>query len=126
MTTYGQYLSIEGMKATADLSSSQYLAVKLASTAHGVKICSSTLDAAIGLLQNDPESGHPADVAYLGKAKGIANGSSVEIGSVLTCDTTGQLEPTTTDNHVIIGQSLTDAGAAGDIIEVLLLGAGRY
>ena len=49
-------INLGTLTAAADLSSKQYHFVKLAS-ATTVNVCSATTDRAIGILQNNPESG---------------------------------------------------------------------
>ena len=61
-------LHLTGLVASADLSAKQFYAVKLASTDGQVSVCSSTLDVAIGILQNDPASGQEADVLAFGES----------------------------------------------------------
>ena len=68
---YGSHdsLHIPGLLAGADLSSSQFLAVKLASTAKEVITVNASTDAAIGILQNNPADGEEAEVRFLGVSK---------------------------------------------------------
>ena len=125
MASYGEYVSLPGLKASATLAAKQYYAVKLASTAGEVAVCSSGTDVVIGLVQNDPAAGEAADVAALGVALGYAS-TAITRGTALATNTTGQLETTSTDNYQVIGIALEAATAAGDIIRVLLNGAARY
>ena len=120
-------LHLTGLVASADYSTTgQFYAVKLASTDGQITVCSSTLDVAIGILQNDPASGQEADVLVFGESMAYVGPSDVAIGDVLTSNTTGQLEDTTTDNHVVIARALEASSASGDLVQVLVLGPGRY
>jgi hypothetical protein len=119
MATYGDYGTLGGVKASATLAAKQYHCVKLSSTAGEIKICSSTVDAIIGLVQNDPAAGQPAEVAAWGVALGIAGGS-ITAADKLTCNKTGELETTTTGGRPIVGTALEAATAQGDRIAVLV------
>ena len=120
MAIYGDYKTIPGLVATGDLSSSQYLVVKAASTADAVKVAvTAASDLALGVLQNDPTSGQPAEVAYSGICKARA-ASSVTYGSKLTFNSTGQVKTTTTDKDEIIGIALKASVSANDVIPVML------
>lgn len=128
MAFTSNYSTIPGLLAGANLSSSQYKVVKLASTAGEVVLAgTSVLTTAAGVLMNDPADGEAALVAYAGVAKVIAGTSAITAGAPLGVNTTSQVVNTTTDNASIIGRALTAASASGDYIEVLLIPGGiRY
>ena len=120
MAIYQDYGTLPGLVAGGDLSSSQYLVVKVASTAGAVIVgATKASDLLLGILQNDPAEGYPAEVAAWGVCKAIA-AASVSFGSKLSCDSTGRVCATTTDKDEVIGIALKASGAAGDIIPVLL------
>ena len=83
-------LDIPGLKAGADLSSSQYLAVKLDSNGD-VVVCDTAGEPSIGILQNAPVSGQAASVRPLGTSKAVASGS-ISAGSRVTTDASGKLK----------------------------------
>ena len=115
-----EYGTIPFVVATGDLSSYQYYVVKAGSTAGTVKVAGTAAsDAILGVLQNDPASGEPAEVAAWGVAKAIA-AASVTYGCKLTTNSTGQVAATTTDKDEIVAIALEASAAAGDIITVLL------
>jgi len=122
MATFSNYISVPGLLAGADLSSSQYKAVKAASTAGEVVVADSpaTETQLLGLLQNDPADGEAADVAVLGVAKGICESTAIAYGEAVTTNSTGELQKTTSDNDHIIGIALEASSAVGDIIRVLV------
>ena len=121
-----EYLSIPGLLAGADLSAAQYKVVKLASTAGEVVLVGATSTLGIGILQNDPADGEPADVAVHGVCKGLVGPSDVAFGDVLGSDSTSRLADHTTDNRPIYARALEASSAAGDIIRVMVNGAARY
>ena len=117
MAVSGEYWSIPGYLAGADLSAKQYYAVKFASTAGEVVVSAAGSDSHAGILQNDPADGEVADVAVLGIAKASAEGS-ISVGDFVTSNSTGQLQTTTTANDHVIGVALEAATTANDIIMV--------
>jgi len=124
MTTGAQFISLPGLVASVAIA--QYSSVKLASTAGQVKICSAIADECIGIVQNDPAAGEPAEVAFLGLAKALVE-ASVAAGDFLGPSTTGRLYAVTGDNSAIVGYAVEGASAtAGDIFAVALTGPARY
>lgn len=120
MTIYSDYKTIPGVVATGDLSSYQYYVVCAGSTAGTVKVATTAAsDPILGILQNDPQDGEAALVAYSGICKGIAGGG-VTYGGKLTCNSTGMLVDTTTDNDEAVGVSLATDNASGDLVPVIL------
>ena len=120
MATFGKYRTIPGVVASSDLSSKQYYAVKFSSTAGEVKLADSADAYVCGLLQNEPEAGEAAEVAFSGIAKGICESTAVTYGGAVTSNSTGELQLTKTDNDQVIGRALAAGAAAGDIIPVLV------
>lgn len=123
-----RYENIPGLTANADLSTHQFKAVKMLSTAGSCALAATSVAVTVwGLLQNNPKSGDAADFAFSGIAKGIAGTSLVVVGSALGVNTTSRLVVTTSDNAWLMGRSLSKASAIGDIISVLLTpGTPRY
>lgn len=123
-TPGGQYITLAGLTAAADLSAAQYKAVKLNTTGQVALVAAAT-DAGIGVLLNDPAAaGDPALVAVLGEAKGLAGGNINE-GASLGFNTTGQFVATTTDNARTCGYAI-QAASAGQLFKILLTGPARY
>lgn len=115
----GEYWSIPGLLAGADLSAKQYYVVKFASTAGEVVASTAGSASHAGLLQNDPADGEVADVAVLGIALGYAEGA-ITVGDHVTSNSTGQVQTTTTANDHLIGTALEAATTAGDLIAIAL------
>jgi len=125
------YLSIPGVTAAADLSTKQYHAVKLDSTARRVAaITNANAEQPIGILQDDPDAaGRTADVAYFGVVKAECGGT-IAFGANLACNNDGEVisDDEITNGGAVdlhhIGVAL-EAGSDGDIIDILLHNADR-
>lgn len=122
--------------AAADLSTKQFFAVKVDSA--GKAALAAAGEFAIGILQNNPTSGVAATVRVSGKSKGIA-GAAITAGAPIACDANGKivtatLARTKTDDagvaadaligSNVLGIAMTDAGAANDVVEILVLHSG--
>lgn len=123
------------LAAAADLSASQFLAVKVDS--NGRAALASTGQFCVGILQNKPAANQAATVAYGGISKAIAGGN-VTAGMTLAANSSGKLVDaaeavvntsdagSATDAVIasnVIGVALA-SGVANDVIPVLLLNAG--
>lgn len=109
-----QSLSLE---AGADLSAAQFRVMAL-SSGQVVQQTSSSAQS-VGVLQNNPSAqGQAAEVAYAGLVKIVA-GAAVAQDALVMSDTQGRAVTATSTNRVI-GQALSAAGAAGELLEVLL------
>ena len=100
------------LTAGADLSSSQFYFVKLAS-ATTVDVCSAITDIPIGILQNTPESGETATIAIFGISKVSADGT-LAAGNLIGTSADGQADAIVagTDTTVyVMGQAVTAASA---------------
>ena len=111
--------SIPGLKANADLSSSQFRFVKL--TSGKVAQCSVAGEGAIGVLQDKPSAANQAAnvCALVGVSKVVA-GAAVAQGAKVTTDNQGRAATWATGNH-LMGYALNAASAAGEVIEVVLV-----
>ena len=118
MATTLQPNLLTGLKAGADLSSSQYKAVKL--DASGDVVIAGAGEQAIGLLQNAPISGDYAQVAWVGGGGLVEAGAAINEGDFLKVDANGDVIATTTATDFVIGRA-KQAAADGDITEVLVL-----
>lgn len=105
--------------AGADLSSAQYSLVKV--DASGQAVLAGAGEAAVGVLQNDPESGEAATIAIGGVSKCRAGGS-VDEGNV-TSDASGKATADSGGSYVI-GQALSAAGGADEFFTLLITHAG--
>lgn len=119
---FGDFGTIPGLVAGADLSSKQYYAVKLASTAGEVIQANAVTDMVIGLVQNDPADGEPAIVACSGVARAIS-GDTITVGERLTVLSTGTLQGSsggTASSQRIVGIAL-EAASSADFFSVLVI-----
>jgi len=118
---------IPGLAATGDLSSHQYKAVRMGSTANTVKVIAGINGTAVGFLQNDPTDGQGAAVAGPGGvATALAGAADIAAGEILGVNTSGQVVDHTTDNRKTIALALEASTAVGDEIKVEVLGVARY
>jgi hypothetical protein len=124
MATWGEYISIPGLRASGTLT--QYATVKFASTAGRVVAVNATTDRAIGILQNDPTDGEPAEIAALGVAIGLAGATDLAVGDLLGFNSSAQVADHTTDGRFLIGVALQASTAVNDEVKVLLTGLNSY
>jgi hypothetical protein len=125
------YLSYNGVSAAADLSASQYRAVKWDSTERRIAaITNANAERPIGILQDDPDAANkPADVAAFGMCRAQLGGT-VTFGDKLACNNSGQL---VTDAEVTGGGAVDlhhiaealEAGVSGDTVDVFLFNSDR-
>lgn len=123
--------------AAADLSAAQFQAVKVDNTGQ-IALCAAAGEFAVGVLQNTPIAGEPAQVMALGVTKAKV-GAAVTAGALVTTNAAGKViaatkATTKTDDagvaadplvgsHVM-GLALETATAPDQIIAVLLLPMG--
>lgn len=109
---------VVGLEAAADLSTSQYLAVVLTSTARRVNLVGSQGVRGTGILYNKPAAaGRDAEVAVAGIVKWKA-GETITPGVLCTVGADNRCEIALSGDF-IWGRTVT-GGADGEIIEVLL------
>lgn len=134
MAYTNDYKTIPGLVAGADLSSSQFLFGKLASTA-GQVILSGVLNSTtiatpciMGVIMNKPNTGEEVEFAVSGIVKAVVATSTIIAGDPVGINSTSKgTEVAETDNLAFIGRALEASSAANDIISVLLLGqAARF
>jgi len=133
---YGQdYDTLAGLVANSTgLATSQFLAVKLASTVGQVVLAgamNTTTGPAMyaGILQNAPGGGEEAEVAFSGICKMMVATSTIAIGDRVGINSTSKgNDAGVTDNVFFVARALQTSGAANDIITVDLAGNGgrRY
>lgn len=107
--------------AAADLSSSQFLAVKI-TAARQVNLANTGGEAIYGILQNKPTQGQAADVGILGVSKAVAGGS-FSAGAQLMTNTSGQLVTASSTNHRV-AFAIEAATGSGQIVTVALVPQG--
>jgi len=124
MATYGEQQAYPGLVAAADLSGKQYHVMRL-SAAETTNQASLATDSAIaGVLQNKPESGEAATVAYAGFSKVVA-GAAVSANALITSNSSGRAVAVASGG-MAIGRAMIAAGADGDVIEALLFPPVRW
>jgi hypothetical protein len=119
-STWGEQITIPGLKVGADLSSKQYCAVKMASTANVIVAVTASTDIAVGILQDAPDAANEAaTVAALGVTVAIAGTSDLAAGETVGYNTTGQVQ----DGYAkAIGIALEASTAKLQQVRVLLTG----
>jgi hypothetical protein len=123
-------MAFEGMQgvtdgtrvAGADLSSSQYKFVKLDSNGK-VVVCSGATDKPYGVLVNNPKSGATASVVIVGVTKVQADAALATPGTLIGTSADGQADakvPGTDTTEFVVGQTIGTAGAAGELVTVVV------
>lgn len=116
MATESAVQRIGSLTASADLSTHQFKGVKI-SGSRTVTVIAASTDKCLGILQNKPLSGAPADIAIDGEILAMA-GAAITAGADLMFDTSGRLIPALTTGNLVYGRALEDAAAAGVIFSV--------
>lgn len=108
------------VEAAVDLSASRYTAVKF-SAVNKINVASlNTSRTYLGVLQTDPKSGQQGTVCVHGVSKAKA-GAAITAGDIVTHDTSGHIiTKPASGTYVCFGMALTAAGAANDIISILI------
>lgn len=118
MATEGPFALRYGQAtAGADLSTHQFKFVKLGTTEGTVILCADAADRPIGVLQNAPTSGQPADVLMIGVTKissDAALADGVEIGTSADGQADAKVRGTDLDEY-IVGVMLSTTSAAAEI-----------
>lgn len=110
------------LKAAADLSTKQHYFVEL-TAAKTVNVCNAVTDLALGVLCNKPSAlNQAAQVAYAGTTKVVA-AAAIAMNAKVAPAADGRAQ-TAVATQFPRAVALEAAGAAGDIIEVLLLPIG--
>lgn len=108
------------LKAGADLSSSQYMFVKLDTNGNAVA-CSGATDRPIGVLQNNPVSGKECEVLVSGGTKVKAGGTIAIANAIGTgaSATAVALTVGTDTTKYVVGTALT-AAASGELFTAVI------
>ena len=120
---------LPGAIAAGNLSTSQFLAVRLTSGTSGFEVDETTLTThkAIGVLQNKPESsGQPAEVITLGVTKAMYGGT-VAVNDELGVNTSAQFvtlaDSSATTTGLFMFATALEAGAANEFHWIMFHGA---
>lgn len=107
--------------AVADLSSSKYLCVALNTAGTGVDVAGAGVKA--GILQNAPESGEIAEVAFqVGQTSyAVVIDATSAKGDLMKSDAAGKLTVTTTAGDEVVAVMLEPTTVAGQIGKVRIL-----
>ena len=109
MATSGNISTI-GIAAGADLRTFQYKIVAVDGT------LAATNAVALGVLQNKPNTGEHAELAYAGHMKAYVGAGSIAAGDQLAVTTSGYLIKNVTSTSGICGRAVT-AAASGSLCE---------
>ena len=117
------------LTATATLASSQFMFVKLGTTATNCVVCTGLTDRPIGIVQNAPIAGQPAEVMVSGVSK-LVCGGSVALGALVGSDSAAKGTAITvaaggTVYNYAGGLVLTGNTAANGVAEVLVFSGGQ-
>lgn len=112
--------------SSGSLATSQYFCVYSTGTCTNslgyVALCITSTNGtnrAIGVLQNNPAAGQPAEVRLRGVTK-MATSAVVTAGAQVTCGTDGTALTASTTAHTVLGKALSaSASTSGEIITVL-------
>lgn len=119
---FGWQETYPARRAGADLRNFQYRVVRFAG-AENVNVASNDVSFAAtevprGILQNNPNSGEAATVAYLGQSKARA-GAAITVDTYITTNGSGKVVAVGSGD-IAIGTAIEAAGAEDDIISVQL------
>lgn len=130
MATESTFVYDESFPAGEDLSSYQYYIVTAATSGYVQRCISSTGDAvtrALGVLQNNPTSGHAAIVRLLGKSKVVCTSTAAAtLQGRVSCSTAGTAMLASTGSWVLGHLLAGTTGGTSNVGEVLLLGPFTY
>lgn len=108
--------------AAADLSAQQFRAMRVTGNFQ-VNVANAAGQSVIGILQNKPTLGQPADVMMAGVSKAVA-GAAIAVGVEVMAGADGRIVTAATAGSNVIGVALEAAGAAGEIITIALNAGG--
>lgn len=109
------------LNAGADLSTKQYYFVKLDGSGNAV-VCSGATDNPIGILQNKPTSGQPAEIVVVGVSK-VSSDAGLAIGAQIGTSSDGQADAKTVSTDAteyVCGRVLTATSNAAEIATVVI------
>lgn len=103
---------------TAAVAVSRYHVVQASGAGYG-GLATAKTQALVGIAQNEPAAGEAVTICPLGRSRAIAGGS-VSLYARITSNTSGRVAACGSGDTAI-GYALTNAGADGDNIEVMLV-----
>ena len=121
--------NIRSRFTSADLSTKQFYAVKEGTTNRSMALVAAVTDRPLGILQDKPKANQAGAVAVAGQSKAVSDGTTtIAIGDLLGCDTSGRVVKNTTADRPVIGRALEPSTAAGVIIsiEIMPVGVGVF
>lgn len=105
------------LEAAADLSAKQYHIVRLSAANLCNQASLATDSDTIGVLQNKPQSGEFATVAFAGLSKVVA-GAAITAGDVFSSNGSGRaITVVSGDLGMSVGRAITAPGADGDVFD---------
>lgn len=110
----------ETFEAAEDLSSSQFFVVTQTASAETCELADSQGELALGIVQNNPESGQDATVRKLGYSKAIAGSTAsgvVAAGALVTAAADGRVEVAASGDYVL-GRAVTASAAENQVFTV--------
>jgi hypothetical protein len=124
---FGSQETWPAVTAAVDLSGYQYRVMRF-SAAQACNVASHALSAAAeelpcGVLQNKPQSGEAAAIAFAGASKAMA-GASVTARALLTTNGSGKVIDAVSGS-IVIGRA-QEAGATDEIISIVLMPPVRW
>ena len=116
------------VQANFDATGYQYRAVRF-DAAQTCNVASNAvsadgLEAPAGILQNNPNSGQAATIAYAGLSKAVA-GAAITTREYITTNGSGKVI-TAVSGDMVFGRALEAVGAADEVVSVLLFPAVRW
>jgi hypothetical protein len=123
MATSNSVNTLGDLTASADLRTSQFLAVRITGS-RTVGLISASTQVPIGILQNKPNTGEAAEVAISGKVKAIA-GAAITAGAEVMVNASGQVITAATTGNRAFGVAVSTAAGANELVEILLPAAPR-
>ena len=117
MALESRVFSIPGLVAAADLSAAQFKMVKI-TAAMTVNLATVKGEGIIGILQNKPKSGEPADVLTLGVSKLVTGTGNLAAAAQYETDTDGT--GVTAEVGKVSPGSVLIAASAGELATVTI------
>ena len=117
-------LTALALEAAADLSGKQYHIVRASAAGKTNQASEAVHSSMFGVLQNKPQSGETATVAYAGPSKVVAGGA-VTANAFVTCNGSGRAADVAS-GQMTIGRALEAATTDGEVISVLLQSPTRW
>jgi len=119
MAYEGPQVKIPGLTASASLTTSQYLFVKM-SGEKTVTVCAAATDLPIGVLQNAPASGAEAEVCVSGVTK-IIGTADLNYNDIIGTSSGGHAVAKTAGSaDYIVGRVINGNGGAGGYVTAVI------